>query len=205
MWDLKIPISLCERCKVIDKVKLKNNVGKLERPCIVLCNHGSFFDFVFAGKMLLTQRPQFIVARMYFHNKKLGWIISKTGAFPKSLFSTDLENSKNCMKVINAGNILAMMPEAQLSTDGRFTGIQEATYKFVQKMNVPVYTVKIQGAYLTKPKWGDKARKGGLVEAELNKLFDKGEVQNLSLQEIQTRVEDALKFDAILFSTGLAV
>ena len=34
------------------KVKLINNVGKLDNPSLVLCNHGSFIDFVYAGKLL---------------------------------------------------------------------------------------------------------------------------------------------------------
>lgn len=177
------------------KVKLINNVGKLERPCIVICNHGSFYDFVFAGKLMFKERPHFIVARMYFSNKKLGWLIRKTGAFPKSLFATDIENSRNCLKVISGNEVLGMMPEVRLSTVGKFEGIQESTYKFIQKMNVAVYTVKISGAYLMKPKWGDKVRKGSYVEAELNKLFNAGEVQNLSYDDMKERIDNALMYN----------
>ena len=177
------------------KVKLRNNVGKLEKPCVVLCNHGSFYDFVYAGKLLMKEKPHFIVARLFFHNKALGWLINKTGAFPKSLMAADIENSRNCLKVMAANEVLAMMPEARLSTVGKFEGIQDSTYKLIQKLNVPVYIIKINGAYLAKPKWGDKIRKGAFVEAELNCLFNKGEVQNLSCDELKNKINESLQYN----------
>lgn len=177
------------------KIKVKNNVGRLERPSIVLCNHGSFFDFVYAGKILRKEKPHFIVARMYFHHKLLKKIIEGTGGFPKSMYSTDIENVKNCLKVMSSGEVLAMMPEARLSTAGKFEGIQDTTYKFIQKTNVAVYYIKINGSYLARPKWGTSIRKKSLVEAELNKLFDAGEAKELTLQEVQERVEGVIGYN----------
>ena len=177
------------------KIKLKNNVGKLEKPCIVLCNHGSFYDFVYAGKLLRKEKPHFIVARMYFHNKWLKRVLSGTGAFPKSMFTADIESSKNCMKVINGGGVLAMMPEARLSTAGAFEGIQDTTFKFIQKMNVAVYTIKINGSYLAMPKWADSMRKGAKVEAELELLFNAGETGVMSIETIKEKVEGVLDYN----------
>ena len=190
-----VGLTLFSYLKTKIKIKLKNNVGKLEKPCIVLCNHGSFYDFAYAGKLIRKEKPHFVVARMYFHHRTLGKIISGTGAFPKSMFATDMENVKNCLKVISNGEVLAMMPEARLSTVGKYEGIQDSTYKFIKKMNVAVYTVKISGDYLAKPKWADKIRKGALVEAELNQLFKAGECDNLTIEEVKTKVDNALDYD----------
>ena len=177
------------------KIKLKNNVGKLEKPCIILCNHGSFYDFAFAGRIVKKDKPHFIVARMYFHHKLLRKALNGTGAFPKSMFTNDTENIKNCLKVINNKEVLAMMPEARLSTVGKFEGIQDSTYKFIKKMNVAVYTIKINGSYLAKPKWADGIRKGALVEAELNELFKAGECENLEIEDVKNRIDNALTYN----------
>ena len=177
------------------KMKLKNNVGRLEKPAIVLCNHGSFFDFVYSGKLLKQEKPHFMVARLFFQNKTLAKIIKSTGAFPKSMFATDVENLKNCLKVIANKEVLAFMPEARLSTVGKFEDIQDATYKFIKKMNVPIYTVKINGAYLARPKWGNGIRKGSLVEAELNKLMSADECKNLGLDEFKSKIDNALNYN----------
>ena len=172
------------------KIKLKSNVEKIEQPSIVLCNHGSFYDFAFAGKLLRKVRPHFVVARLYFHHNLLSWALNGTGAFPKSMFSNDVESVKNCMKVISSNQVLAMMPEARLSTAGAFEGIQDSTFKFLKKMKVPVYSIKINGSYLAKPKWASKIRKGSVVEAELNQLFTPAELLN---RNVNKQVDFCLK------------
>ena len=177
------------------KPRFKNNVGQLERPSIVLCNHGSFIDFVYAGRILRKEKPHFVAARLYFYHKKLGKLMRKMGCIPKSMFTADMENLKNCMRVLSHKKVLAMMPEARLSTVGQFEDIQDTTYKFIQKANVAVYTLKLKGDYLADPKWGDGARRGSIVEIELTPLFSAGEVGEIPIKELKNRIEQALYYD----------
>lgn len=179
------------------RLKVKNKIGKLEQPAIVLCNHGSFIDFIYASALVRQYKPHFIVARLYFYHRYLGWLLRSVGAFPKSMFTADIENVKNCLTVLRNGEILAMMPEARLSTVGRFEDIQENTYSFIKKSAVPVYTVKINGDYLADPKWGKGLRRGALVEAELDILFTAEEVAQLSPDELKERVEARLTYDEL--------
>ena len=177
------------------KIKTVNKVGKPNTPAIVLCNHGSFIDFIYATALLRKSKPHFIVARLYFYNKKLGWALRKVGAFPKSMFAMDMENAKNCLTVLKNKELLAMMPEARLSTAGKFEDIQETTYSFVKKSGVDVYTVKICGDYLADPKWGRGFRRGSLVEAELDILYTAQLVQDMSLEELKKGIEQRLTYD----------
>ena len=177
------------------KPRFTNNVGRLERPSIVLCNHGSFIDFVYAGRLLRKEKPHFIAARLYSYHKTLGKIMKKLGCLPKSMFTTDLENAKGCMRVLAHKKVLAMMPEARLSTIGKFEDIQPSTYKFLQRANVAVYTLTLKGDYFANPKWGDGARAGGVVEVELNPLFAAGETADMPMKDLQARIEKALYYD----------
>lgn len=166
-----------------------------EKPSIVLCNHGSFVDFLYAESLLFKSRPHYVVARLYFYHRYLGWLLRTLGCFPKSMFALDLESTKNCLRVLQNGQVLAMMPEARLSTVGQFEDIQESTYSFLKKAKVPVYTVKIQGDYFADPKWGKGMRRGALVEAELDILFTAEQIQSLSVEQIQKAVEERLSYD----------
>ena len=177
------------------RVKTVNQIGKPEAPSIVLCNHGSFIDFIYAAALLRKRKPHFIVARLYFYHKLLGTLLRKVGAFPKSMFAMDLENAKNCLTVLKNGEILAMMPEARLSTTGRFEDIQGSTYSFIKKAGVTVYTVKIGGDYLADPKWGKGFRSGSVVEAELDLLYTAQQVQSLSLPQLQRGIEERLAYN----------
>lgn len=177
------------------RVKTVNKVGKPEKPSIILCNHGSFIDFIYAAALLRKLKPNFIVARLYFYNTCLGWLLRTVGAFPKSMFATDLENAKNCLTVLREKNHLAMMPEARLSTTGRFEDIQESTYSFIKKSGVSVYTVKIHGDYFADPKWGKGFRRGSVVEAELDILYTAEQVKNLFLEQLKQGIEQRLSYD----------
>lgn len=185
------------------KISVNNKCKEgIEAPSIVLCNHGSFIDFIYAAKILRKKYPNFIVARLYFYHKILGTLLKKLGCFPKSMFATDIESTKNCIKVLKDGGVLAMMPEARLSTAGRFEDIQESTYSFLKKSAVPVYTIKLCGDYFANPKWGRGMRRGSLVEAELDILFTAEEINALSVEEIKKGVEERLSYDEFKWLEG---
>ena len=107
--------------------------GELPSPSIVLVNHGSFIDFVYSGKILRKKSPNFIVARLYFYKKIVGNLLRRYGCFPKSMFAQDIESARNCLRVLRGGGVLAMMPEARLSTVGSFEDIQPGTYDFLKQ------------------------------------------------------------------------
>ena len=169
--------------------------GDVEGPAIALSNHGSFVDFCYAGTLLRKKSPNFIVARLYFYKKLVGNILRGVGCFPKSMFASDLESAKNCLRVIKTGGILAMMPEARLSTVGKFEDIQEGTFAFLKQARVPVYQIRLSGDYLAGPKWGKKMRRGSLIEAELSVLFTREEIEALSVDEIRERVLTRMDYD----------
>ena len=177
------------------RIKTVNKVGKPEKPAIVLCNHGSFIDFIYAAALLRKSDPHFIVARLYFYNKYLGWLLGKLGAFPKSMFAMDMENAKNCLTVLKNQELLAMMPEARLSTTGRFEDIQDSTYAFIKKSGVPVYTIKINGDYFADPKWGKGFRRGSVVEAELEMLYTAAQVKELPPEQLKQDIEQRLSYN----------
>ena len=185
------------RLLVLGKIKfrMKRKVDKIEHPSIVLCNHGAFIDFAYAGSLIKKESPNFIVARLYFYKKILGNLMRKFGCFPKSMFATDTESAMNCMRVIKSGGVLAMMPEARLSTVGKFEDIQDSTFSFLKKMGVSVYTIKISGDYLAKPKWGKGIRRGSLVEAELDILFTPEQLCEMDVSQIKEKTVNALYYD----------
>lgn len=179
------------------KLKTVNKVGQPELPAIVLCNHGSFIDFIYAAALLRKQKPHFMVARLYFYHDLLRWLLHQLGAFPKSMFAIDMENAKNCLTVLGSGGLLAMMPEARLSTAGRFEDIQSTTYSFIKKAGVHVYTVKICGDYLADPKWGKGFRRGAVVEAELALLYTAEQVKALPMEQLQQGIAQRLTYDEL--------
>ena len=180
------------------RLKKQNICGCLPKgPAIVLCNHGSFIDFIYAAAMLPGRYPNFVIARLYFYHKLLGGLLRCLGGFPKSMFANDMGSTKNCLHVLKEQGILVMMPEARLSTVGCFEDIQDRTYSFLKKAGVPVYTIKLFGDFLADPKWGSGIRRGSVVEAQLDILFTAEQLQTLDTTEIAAAVEQRLTYDEL--------
>ena len=177
------------------KVKFKNLVGKLDKSSIVLVNHGSFIDFIYSVKYLRKYYPHIVTARMYFYHKTMGTLLKKGGIFPKSMFTTDIESAKNCLRVIKDKEMLLMMPEARLSTVGRYEGIQERTINFLHRAGVTIYLLKTNGAYFAKPKWGKGVRRGARVECTLSKLYSAEELKEISYESFKAELEKAMDYD----------
>ena len=177
------------------KVKFKNLVGKLDKSSIVLVNHGSFIDFIYSVKYLKKYYPHIVTARMYFYHKTMGTLLKKGGIFPKSMFTTDIESAKNCLRVLKDKEMLLMMPEARLSTVGRYEGIQERTISFLHRAGVTIYVLKTNGAYFAKPKWGKGIRRGARVECTLSQLYSAEELKELNYESFKEGLERAMDYD----------
>lgn len=178
------------------KVRFKKSFeGEIERPSLILVNHGSFIDFYYMGKLLKNERVNFITNRMYFYKSFYKKYLPKVGCFPKSMFQSDMENAKNCVRVLSSGGVITLAPEARLSTVGRFEGIQDVTYKFIKRAGVTVYACVLHGDYFARPKWGDKVRKGSLVEGELLRLYTPEEIKAASLEAVEKKVNETLTYD----------
>ena len=93
---LRLPFAIAKLilwCKGVRVVYTDRTEGGLAAPAVVLCNHGSFPDFVYAGSILRRSAPNFIVARLYFYGKPLGKLIRRFSCFPKSMFTADPESA----------------------------------------------------------------------------------------------------------------
>ena len=59
------------------RVKAVNRVGTLPKPSIILCNHGSFVDFIFVTKLLKKYKKQSIKM-----TKKKLWLSGVSSQYP---------------------------------------------------------------------------------------------------------------------------
>ncbi|MBQ2662200.1 MAG: VTT domain-containing protein [Clostridia bacterium] len=173
-----------------NKIKLPDN-----EPCIVIGSHPSFLDWYYTALVFYPKKLNFITSRYYFFRRDLAFLIRNVGCIPKSMFSPDLECAKNMITVLRRNDTLALLPEAQLSTMGRFESIHQPTIDFIKNSALPVYFVQINGAYLAKPKAGNGIRRGARVEISAGKLFEKGETKAMSSSEVRDAVEKALYFN----------
>jgi ribosomal protein S27AE len=60
---------------------------------------------------------------------------------------------------------------------------------------VPIYIIKIRGDYFASPKWGNGLRRNSYIEAEIDTLLTKEQVDSLSVEEIKDIIEREMYYN----------
>ena len=204
----KLPVNLPKRStvrffrsviRIYINAYAKRNIqfdkNDLPEQFVLVCNHPSGFDNLYAVDALFPKHYlNFISNRYYFYNRALGQYLNKIGCIPKSLFSSDVDSLKNCMRIVKAGGNLGIMADVRLSMYGQTEEVPATTAKFLKKLGLPVYVMHFDGSYMVKPKWGKGLRKG-VVEINCFKLFDADELAAATPEEVNAKMRNAIYYD----------
>lgn len=179
--------------KVNLKIKGKE-YKKYPAPYILLYNHPSMLDWMYSFIPLYPKRISPIMAYYYFCNYRLGRLLHKMGGFPKFLFQPDISSIKNIKKVVKWNGILGIAPEGRLSAYGQLETITNATGKLLKHLGLPVILAKIDGAYLTFPKWAKNIRKGR-VDVTYQEILTAADLKTMSIAEIDQVLYEKMNYD----------
>ena len=171
------------------------DVNDLPKQFVLVCNHPSGFDMIYASKALYPKHlVNYIANRYYFFNKKVGKLLINVGAIPKSVIASDIDSIKNCLRIVKAGGNIGIMADVRLSMYGQTEEVPVTTAKFIKKLGLPVYAMHFDGSYMCKPKWGKGLRKGTVV-MKCTKLFDADELAAASPDEVNAKMRQAIYYD----------
>lgn len=177
------------------KRKILFDKNMLPEQFVLVCNHPSGLDNLYVVDALYPKRYiNFISNRYYYFNRKLGKMLIKIGGIPKSLFASDLESIKNCLRIVKAGGNIGIMADVRLSMYGQTEDVPQTTAKFLKKLGLPVYVMRFDGSYMVKPKWANKPRKGR-IEINCFKLYDAEELAAATAEEVNTKMREAIYYD----------
>ena len=158
---------------------------------IVVSNHQSFMDFLLVMLTVYPHRLNAVAAQKFFFYRPLNKLLPIMGSIPKNLFETDLRSIMAIMEVVKRGGRLLLFPEGRCSNHGPYMGMHKATGKLIKKLNVPVVSCHIEGAYTCMPFW----RKGfrcGRIRVTLADLFSTADTQAMTADEINSRIDARL-------------
>ena len=178
--------------KVLFRLKVdRSQYNPPKGAFIVVSNHQSFMDFLLVMLTVYPYRLNAVAAQKFFFYRPLNKLLPLMGSIPKNLFDPDLRSVMAIMEVIKRGDRLLLFPEGRCSTHGPYMGMHKATGKLIKKLNVPVISCHIEGAYTCMPFW----RKGfrcGRIRVTLANLFSAADTQVMTVDEINSRIDARL-------------
>lgn len=139
--------------------------GKLPAPCFVVSNHVTDCDMIMVPLSFRGVSHMYFVAgehamRAGFASKLLKHFLDPIARFKgTTATSTVLE----MLRRMRAGASVALFPEGARSFSGETGYIFPATASLARKSGVNLVTYRIEGGYLTAPRWAKGLRKGKMT------------------------------------------
>lgn len=174
-------------------VRFKNK--NLKGPYLILGNHTLAFDPFFLTASF--REPIYFVATDLIFTKPL---LSKAMMYlvspiSKAKYKTDSDTVKNIIKMVKSGGSIGIFPEGNTSYYGGPMSIPFSTAKLIKLLKIPVLFYRIEGGYLTKPRWAKNKRKGR-IDGYVFKVFEKDTYEKMSLEEINDVINESLNVNA---------
>ena len=163
-------------------------------PYILISNHASRLDYIFTGVPMLPARMNYVAGYNEFHRSHLTGVFGLLKVIPKKNFVPDLHTIRSVDRIIRSGGRVCIFPEGMSSISGANQPVAVGTGLFLKRYHVPIYYAVIKGGYLTSPKYNLKDRYGR-VEVTFDRLFTPEELDALTADEVEARVNEALYHD----------
>jgi len=174
---------------------IKDHPKDCPTGCFVIWNHLSRRDYLFLKNMLAPRKFSMVAGYSEFFRSHLAPLFKLARIVPKKpMYSNDYASVGAMMKLIKQGEIVTFSPEGTSSIFGDNQPCTPGTARFLKKMNVPVYCADYRGLYLESNKV-DIEDKPGKCEITLYKLFTPEDLQKMSPEEIDTKINETFHHD----------
>ena len=167
---------------------------KKNEPCLILMNHSSFIDLKIASKIFFPRRYGIVCTCDGFVGKNL--LMRLLGCIPTQKFVRDVSLIWDIDYMLKKKKTSVLMyPEASYSFDGTATPLPRKMGVLLKKLNVPVVTVITQGAFARDPLYNCLQKRKVTVRADVTCLATKEELKELSVAELDAKLNEAFSFD----------
>ncbi len=173
---------------------IKNDAKNDKGPFFITGNHVTAFDPIIA-LVYLKPLVKWVAADANYDNKLKKFLMKIARVIPIAKRTSDVRTIKRLIEEVKAGNAVGLYPEGGRTWDGVTDKLIESTAKLIKLLGVKVYCQKLEGAYVSSPRWGKMLRKGQL-NVTIYEMISKESVNKMTTEEIlQTLKENVYHND----------
>lgn len=182
-------------CKFVYNVKvIRNDLEGKKGRYVIIANHESVID-VLPAYIVVPPKTHFVVSKAMMQSMRIAPLMEMCGAIGKNQFQTSALDMRRMKSVLDHNEPLMLYPAGLMTESGASTPIPTATAKVLKWFKTDIYVSRVNGTYLTNPKWA-KVKRRGQITIELYKLASCEEFAALSDEEAAKLVKEHLSFDA---------
>lgn len=178
------------------KFNMKHEDLNLEGPVLLIPNHVSAWDPLLVAMSLPKQQIYYVASehifRLGFVTKLLEWLV---GPIPRRKASSGADTVKACLRHLREGHSICLFAEGEQSWDGLTQPIFSATGKLARSSGATLVTYRLEGGYLSLPRWGKGVRRGSVYGHPVN-VYPPEQLKRMSPAEINEAIQRDISEDA---------
>ena len=167
---------------------------KLTGPTLVICNHATNFDPLLVSICFPKDHMHFVASEHLF---RLGWVSRFLryvfDPIPRRKATSGADTAMACLRKLRQGRSVCLFAEGECTWDGITAPIVPSTGRLAKMSGVSLMTCRLEGAYLTAPRWGKGVRPGRMklchvatYSPEQLKEMDGSQIEALIQRDIHT-------------------
>ena len=175
---------------------LTHDNAEAEVPCLVISNHVTDFDPILLA-MSFPHTDLYFVASEHLFRK--GWISRflywAMEPISRQKGSQATDTVKACLRHLKEGHSVCIFAEGDATWDGRSTEVFPSTGKLARLSGAALLTYRLEGGYLSKPRWSRTMRRGAVYGHAVH-LYMPEELRRMRPEEITQAINRDIQEDA---------
>lgn len=181
---------------VCRRFRMRHDDVRVDGPMLLISNHVSAWDPILVGMSLREKHAYFVASEHIFRLGLLTRLLNSLLApIPRRKASSGTDAVRTCLRHLREGHSICLFAEGEQSWDGRGIPIFPATGKLVKLSGATLVTYRLEGAYLSLPRWGRGIRRGKVYGHPVG-VYPPEQLKALSPEEINTLIERDIREDA---------
>ena len=161
----------------------------VDGPVILIPNHVNAWDPLLVAMSLRQKQVYFVASehifRLGFVSRLLNWLVAPIA---RRKASSGTDTVKACLRHLRDGHSICLFAEGEQSWDGLNNHILPATGKLVKSSGATLVTYRLEGAYLSKPRWAKTVRRGRVHGHPVN-VYPPELLKTMSAAEVNAAIE----------------
>ena len=182
--------------RICRKFNLRHTDLEVEGPVLLIPNHTCAWDPLLVAMSLPHKQVYFVASEHIFRlgliSRLLNWLVEP---IPRRKASSGADTVKACLRHLKAGHSVCLFAEGEQSWDGLSQPVFSATGKLARSSGATLVTFRLEGGYLSLPRWGRGVRRGRMRGYPVG-IYPPEQLKSMRPEEINALIDRDLAEDA---------